>query len=430
MSPPSRVYRPRPDLLNWFVDVRLRSGARLRMSGFRSEGLTRDLARRIEDLDDCRAAGRGLSPEMVEWLGRLPDRMLRQLERKGLVGAGEIEQTRTIEEHLADWEEHLGTRGSTEQHVEQTTKRARAVLDGIGAVRWGQVRPHEVEVWLSRFREGKVAIEGPREREEKRERSLRTSNAYLAALRQFCRWAVKQGRLQADPIASVEPLDARRDLKKRRRALALDEQRKLLASVRKGKVRGQRIPATGDERALAYRLALECALRRDEIASLRVGQLELDAEPPRIIWRGTEVKGRREQVVPLRVKTAELLAAECTGKLPSARIFPWFPGASAALRWLRDDLAAAGIEAVDEHGREVDWHALRKSSGTLFQRVGRDLDATARFLRHGDARTTRAHYLDDDVPALGQLLEALPDLEPDDDEGEEVALSVAPNPAQ
>jgi integrase len=110
------------------------------------------------------------------------------------------------------------------------------------------------------------------------------------------------GRLLTNPLATVPKADEAADVRRQRRALteaelvrllAVARQRPLLdnATVRRGKDKGKQIcqlrPETvarlerlGRERALIYKMLVLTGLRKNELATLTVGQLDLDANPP------------------------------------------------------------------------------------------------------------------------------------------------------
>jgi site-specific recombinase XerC len=54
-------------------------------------------------------------------------------------------------------------------------------------------------------------------------RGKRTSNQYLKAVKQFCRWLVRTKRLAEDPVADIQALNAETDPRHRRRALLAEE---------------------------------------------------------------------------------------------------------------------------------------------------------------------------------------------------------------
>jgi len=61
---------------------------------------------------------------------------------------------------------------------------------------------------------------------------------------------------------------------------------------------------------------------------------------------------------------------------------------------LLKDLAACGIAGVDEHGRHVDFHALRNTFATMLARAGVSPRVAMELMRHNDMRLTAKTYTD------------------------------------
>jgi integrase len=73
--------------------------------------------------------------------------------------------------------------------------------------------------------------------------------------------------------------------------------------------------------------------------------------------------------LPLRPELAADLKARMALFLPTAKAFPGMWRDKGAVM-LRVDLEAAGIPAIDEYGRVVDFHSLRHTFGTLGAKAG------------------------------------------------------------
>lgn len=119
-------------------------------------------------------------------------------------------------------------------------------------------------------------------------------------------------------------------------------------------------------------------------AGIKVGNF--DPEGLRLIVRG---KGGDEMVAELDITTAALLSDHITAlshRFPDAPIFqsrngvprgyPW-----AAKHWRR-------IHEIARITRRITPHMLRHTAGTVFLETTGDLEATKKFLRHKDLRST------------------------------------------
>jgi integrase len=234
----------------------------------------------------------------------------------------------------------------------------------------------------------------------------------------LCNWAVRTGRLLTNPLATVAKADEAADVRRQRRALTEDELLRLLAvarqrplldnaTVRRGKDKGKQVcqlrPETvarlerlGRERALIYKTLVLTGLRRNELATLTVGQLDLDATPPCLVLDAADTKNREAATLPLRSDLAADLRAWLADKVRDrqeaaelavrdAATVPFdrnalkptgrdagesgrlaadelvFTVPAGLVRILDRDLKLAGIPKTDARGRTVDVHALRQA---------------------------------------------------------------------
>ena len=93
----------------------------------------------------------------------------------------------------------------------------------------------------------------------------------------------------------------RTDRRHDRRALSVEELRRLIQAAQDGPVR---FGISGAERAIVYRLAVESGLRANELRSLTCGSFDLDADEPSVTVEAAYSKRRREDQLPLRPRNA------------------------------------------------------------------------------------------------------------------------------
>jgi hypothetical protein len=67
--------------------------------------------------------------------------------------------------------------------------------------------------------------------------SIRSSNFYLQAVKQFCNWLVADSRTAESPVAYLKGQNPKIDIRHARRALEPDEMRRLLETTAAGPVR-------------------------------------------------------------------------------------------------------------------------------------------------------------------------------------------------
>lgn len=186
----------------------------------------------------------------------------------------------------------------------------------------------------------------------------------------------------------------------------------------------------GRERALLYKCLVLTGLRKGELASLTVGQCELDGPTPHITLNAADEKNREGNAVPLRADLAADLSRHLAGRLEAAQ-----RAAKAAsrptpaqlkptekllyvptglVRILNRDLEAAGIPKRDDRGRTLDVHALRTTFGSLLSRAGVSLRTAQAAMRHSDPSLTANVYTDPRLLDVSGAVKSLPELPLDD----------------
>jgi len=199
-----------------------------------------------------------------------------------------------------------------------------------------------------------------------------------------------------------------------------------------------RLERLGQERELIYKTLVLTGLRKGELASLTVGQLVFDANPPFLVLDAADEKNREGNSIPLRADLAadlrQWLADKAAGhqgtkgdqgkaaglaghvlRLPAAPAklppdTPVFTVPAGLVRILDRDLQAAGIPKRDDRGRTVDVHAMRTTFGTLLSKGG-VLPRTAQAaMRHSKIDLTMNVYTDPRLLDVAGAVEALPAL--------------------
>jgi integrase len=322
----------------------------------------------------------------------------------------------SIETHIAAYEDHLRGKGVCAEHLKETVRRLRLVLEYGDVHSLGDVRPEVVDRFLAFKASENVGV------------SMR--NAYLSSAKAFCRWAVACKRLAADPLACLKR--SKGELRRRRRALTDDELSRLLeaarnrplreiCTVRSGKNKGEILhfagrPAVrekakrlGWERALTWKTLVLTGLRRNELRALEVRHLVLIGRRPCLMLPGSATKNKEATDLPLRADLAADLAEwiKVTGKASTDRVF----AISANLfQILRRDLALAGIPYKDDQGRTIDVHALRHTTASHMARAKVTPRVAQQFMRHAKIELTLQTYTDLGLLDEREALDALPDL--------------------
>jgi integrase len=350
--------------------------------------------------------------------------LLRKRERgeAGMVDEFKEHKTRAITDHLKDY---LGSvRGSgkvsSEKYFDEKQRILKAVFAACGVKTLADLTSERLDKYL----DGLTCSAG-------------TKRVHHTAINAFAVWLVQKKRIAANPLATVaRPVGGK--VVRKRRALKPDELQRLLDAARerpladashnrggrpkkgrrnakkrvahKAKLSEQevaRLTRLGRERALLYKAAVYTGLRKGELAALRVCHLNLDRKPyPSLELPGEFTKNdddARLLLVPALAEELRNWVAEC-GKGPNDLVFA-VPEKMTPI--MKRDLARAVVLYKDDRDRYADFHALRKSAGTMLGVAGVPVRIRQLFMRHGDIRLTMQTYDDSDFAALEEAVRAL-----------------------
>ncbi len=366
-------------------------------------------------------------------------------------------QATPVADHFAAYLTHQQSRGVSERHLRDVDRIGNRMLRDCALGTLRDIRPEVVERWLAaRLSDGMAA---------------RTRNIHLQAVRGFCKWCVQTERLASNPLARIAKADEKSDRRRQRRAMTEAELLKLLQVARMrplaefGRetlaVDGSEAEATGRrrkrsnwtykpltldslhaaterarerladnpdfvadmerlgcERALIYKTLVLTGLRRNELASLTVGQLELGGAMPFAVLNAADEKNRQGSTLPLRTDLAAELRdwisekrERFQGRPDAFGREPLFVVADSLGKILDRDLLAAGIDKADERGRTIDVHALRHSFGTLLSKGGVTPRTAQAAMRHSNIDLTMNVYTDPKLLDVQGALDSLPSLD-------------------
>ncbi len=368
-------------------------------------------------------------------------------------------QRTPIADHFATYLNHVRAKGATNAHIADLKRKAeRLFADCFATLR--DIDAEKLESWLNNQQaEGMGA---------------RTRNAYLQAVRGFCKWCVQSERLTANPLIRIAKADEKSDRRRQRRSMTEAELVMLLqvarmrplaeygretsrpddeseangnppkrskwkktvltlvtmsAVVDRAKERladnpefVEKLERLGRERALIYKMLVLTGLRRGELASLTVGQVALGAPMPFVELKAADEKNRQGSTIPIRADLANDLKdwLSNTPKPSTLRLRndkgtcdskrPLFTVPKGLVRILDRDLRTAGIAKRDERGRTIDVHALRHTFGTLLSKGGVAPRTAQAALRHSKIDLTMNIYTDPRLLDTHGALDTLPSL--------------------
>jgi integrase len=397
--------------------------------------------------------------------------VLTQLERRaeliraGVMTASEVDAAEhavtPLKKHFDAYERHLQAKGSDPRRISMLRKRLERLAKECGFQRLNKMASGPVENWLVEHAE---------------RLSASTRNNYRESLVCFGNWCRRTHRMMTNPFLDLPRADQKADRRHHRRALTEEELMRLLKvarlrplaefgreivpidadQIRSAKTRAtwkrqpltyqaldeavvrardaltentdlvNELEETGAERALMYKTLVLTGLRKGELASLTVAQLELDSPVAYAILNAADEKNRQGSNIPLRADLAtelkawmarQLIAVQAEARrldkpiparLPAAT--PLFRVPSGLARILDRDLAAAGISKRDERNRVLDVHALRVTFGTHLCAAGVPLRTAQAAMRHSKPELTANIYTDPKLLDVAGALNALPAL--------------------
>ncbi len=341
--------------------------------------------------------------------------------------------TTPIGEHVAGYIDSMKSRGVVAMHRDNTRRYLERLMTDCGFGRLADLKRESLERWLST--------------ESGKNRSARSRNAYRTALVSFCNWCVAVGRFSTNPFKGVPKANEAANPRRRRRAMTEAELTRLLEvarrrplleaqTVRRDKRKGEayanirpevrrRLEAVGRERALIYKSLVLTGLRKNELTTLSIAQLKLDAPIPHIELDAADEKSREGNGVVVRAELAEDLRRWLDDKLAGLQEdargkkaiptgfpadTPIFDVPAGLLRIFDRNLEHAGIAKRDDRGRTLDVHALRTTFGTLLSRGGVSLRTAQAAMRHSDPSLTANVYTDPRLLDVSGALDTLPTL--------------------
>jgi len=280
----------------------------------------------------------------------------------------------SIGDHLAEYVADLEAQGASKKHVALSRNRTQRLCAECNWRLLRDITPDSFTRWRA-----------------KQNFAPKTCNAYLDHASAFLNWMEKASRIEKNPLANVTKVETRGRERRVRRALTIEQFNQLL------EVSGKRI--------LFYMLAAYTGLRRGEVKALLLSDLHLNEARPYVLARASTTKNKKLAPLPLLPVLVGLLKAlhpkpgQADGKV--------FPHGVPSAKTMRGDLAKCGIPAVDENGRRVDIHALRKTFCTFLHIAGVPQRIAQELMRHSEPRLTATVYTDANLLPLHNEVQKL-----------------------
>ena len=289
--------------------------------------------------------------------------LVREAEQLKALGLSEhvIEATKKpLAEHLVDWEQSLqadiATGNTKAKHVRETVRNARRMIEGCGFVFSSEISESEVKIFLATLRQfgrqvapfdptkewytrtelatllrikppavtslvnrHRLAGEGngkkrlfPKATAEALHllrahgRSIKTTNLYLASVKQFTAWLVREKRMSDNPLANLEGGNVELDRRHDRQTLS-EQQLTLILQAALASTHTFR-GLTGRDRHHLYLAAMTTGFRAGELACLPPEWFSLDDKPPVVLLPATMTKNQKPVRQPIPAEVAECLS--------------------------------------------------------------------------------------------------------------------------
>jgi integrase len=383
-----------------------------------------------------------------------------KLASVGLAGQFAEQLKRPLAEHLADWQADLTASGATAKHVRQTAACVRRVLTGCRFVFIPDLSASAVQRFLAELRDRRPALppldvakgeyakreaaavagvkvsavtalvrrhrlaatgQGKARRYPRatvetlrslrgRGRSIKTSNLYLDAVKQFAAWLVQDRRTAESPLDHLAGGNVKLDRRHDRQTLTAEQLRSIVQAARES---GQAFRGlTGPDRALLYTAACATGFRAEELSSLYPVAFDFDAEPPTVTLAAEHAKNGRTAVQPLPPDVVEAMRGYLAARPSNQPLWPgtWFKKAADMLRIDLDDAGIPYVVEGPDGPRYADFHALRHSFIGLLDKSGATLKEAMQLARHSDPKLTMAVYGRAQLHDLGRAIRRLPNL--------------------
>lgn len=310
--------------------------------------------------------------------------------------------------YLAD----LTLRGRSPRYVAEAGRLVAGVAAACGWETPGDLRAAALDGYLARM-----------------DASARTRQKHRQAAVGFANWLARKGKLAANPLERSTRPEGERTY--RRRALSLDELRRLVAAARTRPLDEERmvrhgpragaaerklspefvaeLERRGRHNALLYKVAYLTGLRAEELRSLLPGDFVLDGPNPRVHLPGERTKSGKDARLPIPAHLAADVRAWIAeqGLGDRDRLFA-VPHRTAEL--IRADLRAAGIDPKDARGRVADFHSLRGSLATHLNAAGVAVTTAKALMRHSTITLTADLYHDEAMNEERRAVESLPEV--------------------
>jgi len=356
-----------------------------------------------------------------------------RLRRAGLIdpkadGYADAERI-ALPQHIDTYERSLKTDRVSDAYATMTGQRVRKVI-AAAKLEWiSDLKPGPISETVAAMKSEGVA--------------LRTRSHYLRAVKQFCRWLVKERLARDDALFGLKVRVAISHAERQyvRRALNRLEYELL---VERTETSDPAFKMSGEDRAWFYRLASITGFRSAEVRSLTPESFDLDGDEPVVkVLAGYSKRGKRsgrDDVQPIPVTAVELLGRFLAGKPVKTPLFAvgkWDVAdmlradlRRARARWIRDGSTGKDrrerrksefLATPTASGEVVDYHSFRHSFITWLSMSGAPVKVVQTLARHSTPVLTMNTYTHPKMADSRLALESVPVVRALNDDEKDVA---------
>ena len=354
--------------------------ARIKLEG---DSKPQDIALGVTDEKSALAKLEGIRREYEqERAGLIPPRTQRDAMQKPL------------RLHMEDFLRDRETRRRNDRHVRQLEKKLVRLFDECG---WKVVRDVTMDSFNAwRCKQGSM--------------HPKTINEYHGAIRSMLNWMEQMERIPFNPLRKLEKVRTEGVEKRERRALTMEEVKRLLE--------------VSGPRALAYALSIHTGLRRGECDQVQWRDIHLDEEKPFIRVRASTTKNHKAASIPVLPIVAQYLRKAAPADIQTQDLL--FPDGVPDLPVMRKDLEAAGIPYIDAKGEYADFHSLRYTFCTMLALAGVSPAQAQKLMRHKDPALTVNLYTKLGLMNLWDAMDKLNPVEKNDTQIDTQVARIAP----
>src|SRR3954468_3303664 len=240
--------------------------------------------------------------------------------------------------------------------------------------------------------------------------AVSTINRRLNSLRSYYAWAVKNNRLQQNPMLDIHDLKSADDDSEKIMWLTEDEFEELLYIVRKKPVNSRGVNPEEKyrrDRAIIY-LFTYAGLRVDELSNLKINDIDLEMKRIRIVGKGMKVRSVPiSNVLLAEIKDWFAFREEMAKKKPHVEESPYVFYSQRSPKFTVRGIQTM-IEGYSLPNKKLTPHMFRHTfCKWMLKATNNDFEKVRRLAGHSNIATT-SRYLKDSYSDLTDAVDALP----------------------